>query len=225
MESEPSGAAAPPRLRKRESVLRWISNNFAAGVALVLPFAVTFFVIWSFVSFVDSHVAPLLPAAWQRYAQAIPGAGVVIAVAGVTLLGALAANLLGRFVVRTGERVVARVPLVRTVYGGVKQVLGQVASPERTSFKEAVLVELTPGNWVIGFVTTDAPDAPIAALGPDIVAVYVPHAPLPTSGFLLYASRSRLRPLGLPPDEGLKRVISLGLIRQEAPDAARIKPR
>jgi uncharacterized membrane protein len=98
-------------------------------------------------------VTPLLPWELQPYANAIPGAGVIIAVFLITLIGALAANLIGRMVVTTGETILARVPLVRSIYGGSKQVFNQIASPDRTSFQEAVLVEYpNPGVWTIGFI-------------------------------------------------------------------------
>ncbi len=205
------------RIRARRRIF-WhaLRNYFAAGVAIVLPFAVTFWLIWSFVSFIDKQVTPLLPYEWQRYAQAVPGAGVVIAVVGITLLGAITANLFGRFVVNTTETLLARVPLVRSIYGGSKQIFNQIAAPDRTSFQEAVLVEYpNPGIWTIGFITTDKVDPSLEALGLDIVAIYIPFAPIPTSGFLLYTPRANVRPAGMGPDEALKRVISLGLIKDE----------
>jgi uncharacterized membrane protein len=210
----PAPIAEPPRRRQALGV--WLRNSFAAGVAIVLPFAVTFWLIWSFVRFVDSQVTPLLPYELQPYANAIPGAGVVIAVVLITLIGALAANLIGRMVVTAGETLLKRVPLVRSIYGGSKQVFNQIASPDRTSFKEAVLVEYpNPGIWTIGFVTTDAVDPSLAALGEDIVAIYIPFAPIPTSGFLLYTPRANVKSTGMGPDEALKRVISLGLIKAD----------
>jgi uncharacterized membrane protein len=208
-----SGQPAP---RRRQALWRWLRNNFAAGVALVLPFAVTFWLIWSFVRFVDQTIEPLLPTDLQPYAKAVPGMGVIIAVAGITLLGAMAANLFGRFIVNTSETLLTRVPLVRSIYGGSKQIFNQIAAPDRTSFQEAVLVEYpNPGVWTIGFITTTEVDPSIAAHGTNIVAVYIPFAPIPTSGFLLYLPRTSLRPLGIGPDEALKRVISLGLIKEE----------
>jgi uncharacterized membrane protein len=142
--------------------------------------------------------------------------GVVIAVVGITLLGAMAANLFGRLIVSTSETLLARVPLVRSIYGGSKQIFNQIAAPDRTSFQEAVLVEYpNPGVWTIGFVTTAEIDASIAVQGQDVVAVYIPFAPIPTSGFLLYVPRANLRAMGMGPDEALKRVISLGLIKEE----------
>lgn len=210
-------APVEARPRRRQQIWRVLRNNFAAGVAIVLPFAVTFWLIFSFVHFVDQQIVPFLPWEMQPYAKAVPGIGVAIAVIGLTVIGALAANLIGRWVVTTSETLLARVPLVRTIYGGSKQIFNQIASPDRTSFQEAVLVEYpNPGIWTIGFVTTDTVDPSFNALSKDIIAIYIPFAPIPTSGFLLYTSRANTRPLGLSADEALKRVISLGLIKDEA---------
>lgn len=196
--------------------LTWLRNSFLAGVALVLPFVVTGWVIWLVVSFVDQNVIPLIPLRFQPFAESIPGAGVVIALVSLTLVGALAANLFGRWLVRAADTFIANLPLVRSIYGGAKQVFKQVAAPERTSFKQAVLVEFPkPGAWAIGFITNENTSEVAHDVGADLVAVYVPQAPIPTSGFLLYLDRAALRPLAISPEEALKRVISLGLIRQE----------
>ena len=207
----------PPPPRRRQALWVWLRNNFAAGVAIVLPFAVTFWLIYSFVRFVDQQVVPFVPWELRPYAEALPGVGLVIAVIGITLIGAMAANLFGRWVVTTTETLLTRVPLVRSIYGGSKQIFNQVAAPDRTSFKEAVLVEYpNPGIWTIGFVTTDNVDPSFAALGDNIVAIYIPFAPIPTSGFLLYTPRANVKTLSMGPDEALKRVISLGLIKDDA---------
>jgi uncharacterized membrane protein len=205
---------------QRFNLLTWLRNSFLTGVALVLPFVVTGWVIWLVVSFVDSNVIPLIPARYQPIAGSIPGAGVAIALVALTLVGALAANLLGRWIVGAADRFIANLPLVRSIYGGAKQVFKQVAAPERTSFQKAVLVEFPkPGVWAIGFITNEDTSEVAADVGADLVAVYVPQAPIPTSGFLLYLDRATLRPLALPPEEALKRVISLGIIRDEEADA------
>ncbi len=111
---------------------------------------------------------------------------------------------------------IANLPFVRTIYGGAKQVFKQIAAPERTSFKQAVLVEFPqPGSYAIGFITNENTAEVVQDIGEDLVAVYVPQAPIPTSGFLLYLPRNELKLLSIPPDEALKRVISLGIIRKE----------
>ncbi len=202
---------------RRFRPFEWLRNSFLAGVALVLPFVVTAWVIWMVVSFSDHNVTPLMPTELRPAVQSIPGMGVIIAFITLTLVGWLAGNLIGRWFVSAADRFIANLPLVRSIYGGAKQVFKQVAAPERTSFKQAVLVEFPkPGAWAIGFITNEDTAEVAHDIGENLVAVYVPQAPIPTSGFLLYLSRSALKPLKISPEEALKRVISLGLIRDES---------
>ncbi len=203
----------PPE--RRFNFLAWLRNSFLTGVALVLPFVVTAWLIWMVVTFIDTRVEPLVPPE-IAFLKSFPGGGLLLAIAALTLVGALAGNLVGRWIVGTADAGIANLPLVRTIYGGAKQIFKQVAAPERTSFKQAVLVEFPqPGSYAIGFITNEDTGEIAQEIGADLVAVYVPQAPIPTSGFLLYLPRSTLRPLAIPPDEALKRVISLGIIRQE----------
>lgn len=192
----------------------WLRNSFLTGVAVVLPFVVTVWVIWLVVSFIDLNVAPLIPASIKPITQQLPGAGLFLAVLALTLIGAAAGNLIGKWLVEVTDRFIASLPVIRSIYGGAKQVFKQVAAPERTSFKEAVLVEFpAPGTYVIGFVTNSDTAEIAHDTGEELVAVFVPHAPLPTSGFLLYVRRSLLKPMLLAPEDALKRVLSLGIIR------------
>jgi len=205
---------APP-LPRRFNFLAWLRNSFLTGVALVLPFVVTVWLIWMVVTFIDTRVEPLVPPE-IGFLKSFPGGGVLLAIAALTLIGALAGNLVGRWIVGTADAGIANLPLVRTIYGGAKQIFKQVAAPERTSFKQAVLVEFPqPGSYAIGFITNEDTGEIAQEIGADLVAVYVPQAPIPTSGFLLYLPRATLKPLAIPPDEALKRVISLGIIRQD----------
>jgi uncharacterized membrane protein len=208
---------APAKAHTRQvHVFAWLRNSFLAGVALVLPFIVTGWLIWIVVTFIDTRVEPLVPPGFEILTR-FPGGGLLLAVAALTLVGALAGNLVGRWIVNTADSGIANLPLVRTIYGGAKQVFKQVAAPERTSFKQAVLVEFPqPGSYAIGFITNENTAEVVQDIGAeDLVAVYVPQAPIPTSGFLLYLPRNTLKPLAIPPDEALKRVISLGIIRKE----------
>ena len=208
---------SPLRAVRRFNVFTWLRNSFLAGVALVLPFVVTIWVIWLVVSVIDHNVAPLIPATLKPITSSFFGSGVIIAVAVLTLIGALAGNLVGRWLVDSTDQVIGNLPLVRSIYGGAKQVFRQVAAPERTSFKQAVLLEFPmPGVWTIGFITNEHAAEVVSDIGDeDLVAVFVPHAPVPTSGYLLYMKRSALKPLNIGPDEAIKRVISLGIIRTE----------
>jgi uncharacterized membrane protein len=213
MPPPPAPANAPER---HFNLLAWLRNSFLAGVALVLPFIVTAWLIWLVVTFIDTRVEPLVPPGFEILTR-FPGGGLLLAVAALTLIGALAGNLVGRWIVSTADSGIANLPLVRTIYGGAKQVFKQVAAPERTSFKQAVLVEFPqPGSYAIGFITNENTAEVVQDIGAtDLVAVYVPQAPIPTSGFLLYLPRNTLKPLAIAPDEALKRVISLGIIRKE----------
>jgi uncharacterized membrane protein len=203
--------------REPFNLLTWLRNSFLAGVAVVLPFVVTVSLIWVVVTFIDTRVEPLIPAE-LAFLKNFPGGGVLIAVLALTLVGALAGNLVGRWIVEGADRGIANLPLVRSIYGGAKQVFKQVAAPERTSFKQAVLVEFPmPGSYALGFITNEDTSEVARDTGhDDLVAVYVPQAPIPTSGFLLYLPRTALTPLALPPEEALKRVISLGIIRDDS---------
>lgn len=198
---------ADPPPPESSRLLRWFRNSFLAGVAIVLPLAVTLWLVVAFVGFVDNNVLPLLPGPYRMTAERIPGAGIMVAVVALACLGALAGNFLGRAIVQALDDFVARLPLIRSIYGGAKQVVKQVAAPDQRSFKDAVLIEFPhKGYWTIGFVTNTAPDLVEAGL----VAVYVPQAPIPTTGFLIYAPREALKPLDVGAEEALKRVISLG---------------
>lgn len=202
-----------PAPRQHFDFLAWLRNSFLAGVAVVLPFVITIWVIWMVVAFIDNNVEPLVPNQ-LAFLKTFPGGGVLLTLTALTLVGALASNLIGRWTVGAADKAIANLPLVRSIYGGAKQVFKQVAAPERTSFKQAVLVEFPmPGSYALGFITNEDTTEVAADIGQDLIAVYVPQAPIPTSGFLLYLPRAALRPISLPPEDALKRVISLGIIR------------
>lgn len=204
---------SPPEKRSRP--LLWLRNSFLTGIAVVLPFVVTIWLIWMVVTFIDKNVEPLVPDTLS-FLKTFPGGGVLLTLAALTLVGALAGNLIGRWVVGAADRGIANLPLVRTIYGGAKQVFKQVAAPERTSFKQAVLVEFPlPGCYAIGFITNENTAEVVSDIGEELIAVYVPQAPIPTSGFLLYLPRNAMKPLSIGADEALKRVISLGIIRKD----------
>ncbi|RYZ11961.1 MAG: DUF502 domain-containing protein [Alphaproteobacteria bacterium] len=204
--------------------LTTLRNWFFAGVVVAAPIGITIWLIWSFVSFVDMHIKPLIPRELnpETYLNfALPGLGIVVAVVSLVVLGALAANLIGRWALRTGERLVARVPLVRSIYGVLKQVIETFASSDASSFKEAVLVEYPgKGLWVVGFVTSRTPDPEILKTVPDAVAVLVPASPNPAMGQLVYVSPERLQKLDMPVEKAAKLIISFGILNEPSPEAS-----
>ena len=141
-------------------MFRWLRNSLLTGIVVALPVTVTIWLIYTFVNFVDRVIKPLIPAQYnpETYLPfALPGLGVVVAVVALTLLGALAANIFGRSLIGIGERLLNSVPLVRNVYGAVKQIAETVFSSRQQSFQEVVLVEFpTQGSYAVGFVTAAA---------------------------------------------------------------------
>ena len=156
-------------------MLRWLRNSFLTGVVVALPVTVTVWLIFLVVNFIDGTIKPLIPERYnpESYLEfAIPGLGVVIAVVALTVLGALAANFFGRTLISIGERMLNSVPLVRNIYGAVKQIAETVFSSSKTSFKEVVLVEFpTKGSYAVGFVSAAARGEVRESIGEDTIGI------------------------------------------------------
>jgi len=209
-------------------VLRWLRNRFLTGVVVAAPVGITLWLIYSFVDFVDRVIKPLIPARYnpESYVSfAIPGMGLLIAVLGLTLLGALAANIFGRSLLDLGERVLNSVPLIRNIYAALKQIAETVFQGQHNSFREVVLVEYPmEGSYAVAFVASEGRGAIKKAVGldDDVIGVFIPTTPNPTSGFLLFVPRARAIPLNLSVEEAAKLIISFGMITPDKlPDGAR----
>ncbi len=197
---------------------------FLAGVLVTAPFALTAYLAWWVVDFVDSRVMPLFPERYNPNAYlpvGIPGIGLIVAFVLLTAIGALTAGLAGRLLITFSETVLNRMPVVRGVYSAIKQIVSTIVSNQSTSFREVVLVQWPrAGMWTIGFVT-GTPTDEIQALSParDMVGVYVPTTPNPTSGYLMWVDRSEVVPMGITVEEGIKLVVSLGIVSPTSPSA------
>ena len=215
------------RRRRAKAVLRVgilgrIRAYFFAGVLVSTPIAVTIVLALWFIEFVDSHVVPLIPVHWNpnTYIQdyfgitlSVPGVGVAVLAVVITLIGALTAGFLGRFIIRTGENIVARMPVVRSIYSASKQILETVFRDQSEAFREAVLVEYPRRDaWTIAFITGRTTGEVQARTPDDVVNVYVPTTPNPTSGFLLYVPVKDLKPLDMSVEDAVKMVISVGMV-------------
>jgi len=205
--------------RDAQTVLKTLRNYFLAGIAVATPLAVTLWLVITFVTFVDRVFKPLIPPIYnpETYLPfAIPGLGLLAAFIMLTLLGALAANILGRTAIGWGEQVLNRVPLIRNIYGAIKQIIDTVMSQRERSFQEVAMIEYPrPGLWAVCFVTASAKGRVASAIGEDYVGVFVPTTPNPTSGFLLYERRDKLVILDMTVEEGAKLIISAGLVTPE----------
>ena len=219
----PPAVAAVARLPFHVGFATKLRTYFLTGIIVTAPIAITGYVTWAFVDWVDEHVTPLFPLRYhpETYLPfSLPGLGVVVMLVFITLVGFLTANLFGRTLLRVGERVVNRMPVVRGIYSALKQIFETVISQSSRSFREAVLVQYPrAGTWTIGFVTGETQGEVRRAIGEDLVNVYVPTTPNPTSGFLLFVPRRDLIFLDMPVDEAAKFVISVGVV--EASEQAR----
>jgi uncharacterized membrane protein len=212
-------------LRRRNRLAERLRAWFIAGILVVGPIAFTLYLIWLFIHSIDGLVAALLPEQYnpETYLPNVPGFGLLIGVIVLTLLGALTAGYLGRLVLRVSERVVARMPVVRGIYSAVKQIFETVLASQSDTFREVVLVEYPrAGMWTVAFVTVKPEGLIAAQSGPDAVAIYVPTTPNPTSGFLVFVPRRDLVTLPMTVEEGIKFVISCGIVAP--PDRRALAP-
>ena len=202
---------SPETLRWTGLLRRW----FIAGLLIWLPLAVTLLVIRFVVSVLDTSLL-LLP---QVIRPDIPGVGVLLSVVLVLGTGAIAANFLGGQALGWIEHAFARIPLVRSIYGGIKKLAETLLSGKSVAFRRAVLIRYPhKDSWSIAFQTADAPQEVMDKTGQVLIAVFVPTTPNPTSGFLLMVPKAEVIRLDMPVQEALKLVISLGVV---TPDAAK----
>ncbi len=229
-EGEEPGAVQPRRRRRepeaephRPGFILRLRNYFFAGILVTAPIAITAWLAWEFVTFVDSKVTPYIPYQWnpETYLPfSIPGLGVVIVVLGLIMIGFLTAGFVGRSLIAAGERLLARMPVIRSLYSAVKQILETVFKEQSKAFRDVILLEYPRKNcWAVGFITGPA-ESGIQELTPDdTVNVFLPTTPNPTSGFLLFLPRKETQILSMTVEEGLKMVVSGGIVTPPDPKA------
>jgi uncharacterized membrane protein len=190
---------------------------FLTGVLFTAPAAVTIWVVIGIVRFVDRLVAPLIPEEYRPEVYfhlpfAIPGTGLIIVVVGLTAVGALMATLFGRLLARLNDYIFARLPIVRSLYGTLKQMFETVLANKAGAFRQVVLVSFpVEGSWAIGFVTGAAANEVQRHIADELISVFVPTSPNPTSGYLLYVKRGDTKALDMTVEDALKLVISGGI--------------
>lgn len=189
------------------------------GLLVLIPLAITVWVLGAIVSIMDQSLQ-LIPHHWHPRALLgydVPGLGAILTFVIVLITGVLASNILGQRLVRMGESVVRRIPVVNTLYGGVKQVSDTLFKPGGMAFRKAVLLRWPHGgSWTIGFVT-GAPSSEVAThLPDDYVGIFVPTTPNPTGGYFVLLRREDVIELDMSVDDALKYVISMGVLTPEA---------
>ena len=213
-----TGARAQPRGPSTAARLR---NWFFTGVIVAGPLAVTLYITWWFVDTVDQWVKPLVPSRFWPDAYLpwhVPGFGVVVAFLGLTFLGFLAANLVGRTLLKSGERMLDRMPVVRGIYKSMKQIFETVFSQSGTSFRRVGLVEFPrEGWWSLVFISSE-PSATFTDAMPakePHVSVFLPCTPNPTTGFYFFLPVKDVIEIAMTPDGAAKLIMSAGLIQPE----------
>ena len=200
---------------KRDLLAR-LRTYFLTGIVVSAPVGITIWLIWLFIAFVDRSVVPLIPDAYNPsdvLGVSVPGIGVIVVLIVVTFIGFMVTNFFGRYMVRFGERMVARVPVVRTIYGVIKQIFDAVLAQSEGAFRDVVLIEYPrKGIWVIGFITSNTEGEVQRVTPDDMVNVFLPTTPNPTSGFLLFVPRKDCIVLDMTVEEGVKLVISGGIV-------------
>jgi uncharacterized membrane protein len=198
-----------------------LRRYFLTGVVIAGPLAITAAVTWWFISLADGWVKPLIPSTIlpESYLPfAIPGFGLLVALFGLTMLGFLTANLVGRALLEAGEGLLERTPVVSGLYKGMKQIFSTVFSTTGTTFRTVGLVEYpTKGMWSIVFLSKEAaPEIATGLPGPeDHIGVFLPCSPNPTTGFFFYLPRKDVIEISISVEEAAKLVMSAGLIQPE----------
>lgn len=199
-----------------------------AGLLVWLPLAITIWVLHSVLGLLDDVFGSLVTASQAVLPEAargslevlrkIPGLGVVVMIAGLLLTGVFAANIFGQWALTQANRLLIRIPIVKSIYSSVKQVSDTLFSSSGNAFREAVLVQYPrQGSWTIAFVTGKPGGEAAIHLSGDYVSVYVPTTPNPTSGFFLMVPRADVIVLQMSVDEALKYVISMGVVAPPLP--------
>jgi uncharacterized membrane protein len=194
-------------------------NYFLTGLIVAGPVAITLYLTWWFVNWVDSIVRPFVPTAYRPETYlpfGLPGSGLIVAVVALTLLGFLAANLIGRTLVDLGERLLGRMPVVRAIYRGLKQVFETLFSGKGSSFRKVGLVEFpSPGMWSIVLIS-QAPSVNIASQLPgqeEHISVFLPCAPNPTTGFFFYVPKSKIIEVDMSTEDAATLIMSAGVVQ------------
>ncbi|WP_439110573.1 DUF502 domain-containing protein [Lentibacter sp.] len=227
---------------KRRSMFAGLRASFFTGLIVIAPVAFTIWLLWSFIGWVDGFVLPFVPSNYHpeqlvnRWLGRTPGSadwiGVNIRGVGVFVfffftifVGWLAKGLLGRSLIRYAEGLLERVPVVRSIYNGVKQIAETIFAQSERSFEKACLIEYPrKGIWAIGFVSTMA-KGEIAVKadgdGNELMSIFLPTTPNPTSGFLLFVPKRDVIELDMTVEDAAKLVISAGLVYPNAKDPSK----
>ncbi len=212
----------PPR---RPGLFARLRSSFLTGIVVIAPVGLTIWLLWSVAGWVDGVVLPLVPSTFQpeQYIGInLRGVGVIIFLLFTIVVGWVAKGIIGRSLIGYAERLVDRMPVVRSIYSGIKQISETVFAQSERSFETACLIQYPRrGIWAIGFISTEAKGeiARRADTSGKLISVFVPTTPNPTSGFLLYFPEEDIIELDMSVEDAAKLVISAGLVYPNSKEA------
>jgi uncharacterized membrane protein len=221
MDSDQTAEISASAAKPSSGIVSRVRNYFLTGLIVGGPVAVTVWLIWWFVTWVDNLVRPVIPVTYrpETYLPVnVPGFGLIIVFVALTLLGFLTANLVGSRLVDFGESLLGRMPIVRPIYRTIKQIFQTLFSASESSFRHVGLVEFpAPGMWSLVFLT-QPPSKQISAHLPQTehASAFLPCTPNPTTGFFFYVPRRDVIDLDITVEQAMTLLISAGIMQPGA---------
>ncbi len=197
-----------------------VKNYLLTGVIVTAPVAITVYMSYHLVVWINSVTSHLIPQQWKIgnfVPYAVPGLGLVLLIAALMLVGMLTTGYVGKFFVKLWERIIRKMPVVSSFYSLMKQIFETFLSQKSRSFSEVVLVQYPRKDlWTIAFVSKDETGGEVAdKVGQKMLSIYVPTTPNPTSGFLIFVPENDVIKLDMSVEDGIKYVLSCGIVTPE----------
>ena len=190
-------------------LFRKISNNFFKGILISAPIIITLYIAWGLIKFFDRKASPLL----GTFPFEIPGFGLITVFIFFAIIGFITTGLLGRIFSTFIEKVLSKMPVLRNIYSGLKQLFEAILAKKSNSFREVILLEYPRvGIWAMGFLTGDTQGEVNRKTKNQMVNIFLPTTPNPTSGFLLFVPKKDILRLTMTVEEGIKMIISAGML-------------
>jgi len=200
-------------------MLAKLRKYIITGLLIWVPLGITIFVIKLLVDLMDQTML-LLPPAWRPeaiFGFDIPGLGIVLSAMIVFITGFILTNIAGRRLIKLWESILDRIPFVRSIYSSVKQVTQTILSSDSNTFNEVLLIQYPrKGLWTLCFKTSDSPKSFEKATGKDLITVFIPTTPNPTSGFILFVEKDDVKKMDIDVEDALKLIMSLGVVTPES---------